>query len=211
MKEREQTERVRRRILETAKKLFVAQGYEKTTIRQMVEKSGIASGSIYHLFKNKEEVFQAEIEELMERCVEEINGRFPREDGLAKYIAVWALETHAIATSPILREIFYHAYTSDTMFEKLLDRHVLLLARFDVRLPPEKDARIRVTLLGGAMRGYIASFAFAKPFDESAFRSELLAMVMNALGASPKTQAAIWRTLENRDGEWKEIAAVLLR
>ena len=150
-------------------------------------------------------------EELMERCVEEINGRFPREDGLAKYIAVWALETHAIATSPILREIFYHAYTSDTMFEKLLDRHVLLLARFDVRLPPEKDARIRVTLLGGAMRGYIASFAFAKPFDESAFRSELLAMVMNALGASPKTQAAIWRTLENRDGEWKEIAAVLLR
>ena len=48
---------VRQRILAAAKELFVQQGYKKTTIRQIVEKSGVLTGSIYYFFKNKEDIF----------------------------------------------------------------------------------------------------------------------------------------------------------
>lgn len=41
---------VRANILNTAKRLFLEQGYKKTTIRQIVQESGITSGSIYNLF-----------------------------------------------------------------------------------------------------------------------------------------------------------------
>ena len=41
---------VRQRILAAAKELFVQQGYKKTTIRQIVEKSGVLTGSIYYFF-----------------------------------------------------------------------------------------------------------------------------------------------------------------
>ena len=45
---------VRANILNTAKRLFLEQGYKKTTIRQIVQESGITSGSIYNLFDNKD-------------------------------------------------------------------------------------------------------------------------------------------------------------
>ena len=50
---------VRRRILAAAKELFVRQGYKKTTIRQIVQKSGVLTGSIYYFFKNKDDIFQS--------------------------------------------------------------------------------------------------------------------------------------------------------
>lgn len=44
---------VRQRILAAAKELFVQQGYKKTTIRQIVEKSGVLTGSIYYFSRIK--------------------------------------------------------------------------------------------------------------------------------------------------------------
>ena len=38
---------IRSRILRTAENLFLEQGYKTTTIRQIVQDSGITSGSIY--------------------------------------------------------------------------------------------------------------------------------------------------------------------
>ncbi len=51
----------RRRIVDTARVLFQEQGYAKTTITQIVEASGFQPGSIYHFFKNKEEIFMATV------------------------------------------------------------------------------------------------------------------------------------------------------
>lgn len=41
---------IRNQILRTAEKLFLTQGYKTTTIRQIVQESGITSGSIYNIF-----------------------------------------------------------------------------------------------------------------------------------------------------------------
>ena len=67
---------VRQRILAAAKELFVQQGYKKTTIRQIVEKSGVLTGSIYYFFKNKEDIFQSLVMELLRQWT--ISGRSRR-------------------------------------------------------------------------------------------------------------------------------------
>ncbi len=53
----EKTDETRHRILEESIKLFVEQGYEKTTTRQIVQKAGILNGSLYNIYKSKDEIF----------------------------------------------------------------------------------------------------------------------------------------------------------
>ncbi len=51
------TEETRRRILEESMKLFLEQGYEKTTTRQILQRVGILNGSLYNIYRNKEAIF----------------------------------------------------------------------------------------------------------------------------------------------------------
>ena len=52
----EETEQI---ILDAALKLFIENGYEQTTILDIVDKmGGLTRGAFYHHFKTKEEVFQ---------------------------------------------------------------------------------------------------------------------------------------------------------
>ena len=59
----EKTQELRRLILEVSVDLFLEQGYDKTTTRQIIERAGILNGSLYNLFKTKEEIFSAAISE----------------------------------------------------------------------------------------------------------------------------------------------------
>lgn len=54
-----------RAVLDAARTLFASQGYEDTTVDDIVRQSGISVGSIYHQFGGKYEVFLALAQELM--------------------------------------------------------------------------------------------------------------------------------------------------
>ena len=49
-------EEVRNKIINISRRLFLEQGYENTTVRQVLKKSRLSTGSLYHFFKNKEEI-----------------------------------------------------------------------------------------------------------------------------------------------------------
>lgn len=55
-KEREKQE-MRDRILETAKQLFLEEGYDKTSIRNIAERIEYSPGTIYLYFADKDEIF----------------------------------------------------------------------------------------------------------------------------------------------------------
>jgi AcrR family transcriptional regulator len=57
-KEREKEE-LRERILSAAKMLFLEKGVEKTSIRNIADQIEYSPGSIYHYFKDKNEIFHA--------------------------------------------------------------------------------------------------------------------------------------------------------
>jgi len=52
-------------ILKAAMRVFLRNGYEKASMRDIVAESGFAKGGIYHHFKNKEAIFLAAMEGLM--------------------------------------------------------------------------------------------------------------------------------------------------
>jgi AcrR family transcriptional regulator len=57
----------RRKLLDTATRLFGRQGYHATTVPMIVSAAGASTGSFYFYFRNKEDVFAAALEALGER------------------------------------------------------------------------------------------------------------------------------------------------
>jgi AcrR family transcriptional regulator len=54
----EQRRRTEARILETAARLFVESGYERTTIRGIARAAGVDAGLVMHYFGSKQELFR---------------------------------------------------------------------------------------------------------------------------------------------------------
>lgn len=50
------SEALRNKILKISRRLFLERGYENTTVRQILNKASLSTGSLYHFFKNKEEI-----------------------------------------------------------------------------------------------------------------------------------------------------------
>lgn len=70
--------RTRERVLEVAAKLIATQGYAATSIAQISKVSGANPASIYWLFKSKEALFAAVMEQAAEALFEEVGG-FPSD------------------------------------------------------------------------------------------------------------------------------------
>lgn len=71
----------RREIVSTSRNLFLKQGYESTTMQDVMTKLGIAKGTAYHYFKSKEELLEAVVEDmvieymaLVEKALKECQG-----------------------------------------------------------------------------------------------------------------------------------------
>lgn len=52
----------RERLLQAAMELFTTKGYEATSVAEILERAGVNSGSLYYLFKSKEELLLAGLE-----------------------------------------------------------------------------------------------------------------------------------------------------
>lgn len=59
----QQAEERRRQLLAAALSLFAAQGFEKTTIKDICAAAGVAHGLVYHYFRSKEEMLRVILEE----------------------------------------------------------------------------------------------------------------------------------------------------
>ncbi len=52
----------RDKIVTAAYACFMEKGYEQTSVRMILEKAGVATGSFYHFFPSKEELFEAVVD-----------------------------------------------------------------------------------------------------------------------------------------------------
>ena len=80
-------------IIDASAKLFVRQGYHKTTVRQIASESGITVGTLYHYFRSKEDILKLILEKTsistnrIARETEEILSRFGPTEALRVAIA----------------------------------------------------------------------------------------------------------------------------
>ena len=102
----------KKRILAVCVKLFLEQGYKKTTLAEILQKAEVSCGSFQNIFRAKDGVL-TELEEFM----------FSNQFGMARQITgetlppvyVYAIETAIQLTltelNENLREIYIEAYT----------------------------------------------------------------------------------------------------
>lgn len=76
-------------ILERATRLFWRNGYNGTSMRELVEATGLAKASLYNAFGNKEEIFRSVlnyyIEQKQTRTLAPLDKEIPARDALIAY------------------------------------------------------------------------------------------------------------------------------
>jgi AcrR family transcriptional regulator len=70
MIQEERSERSRAQIMEAALALFSHQGYRATSTREIAQRAGVSTGSVYHHFKEKETIFR-ELLDVYWRAIED--------------------------------------------------------------------------------------------------------------------------------------------
>lgn len=56
----------REKLIETARQLFLAKGYEATGVAEILREAGVNSGSLYYFFKTKEDLLVAVLDQYVE-------------------------------------------------------------------------------------------------------------------------------------------------
>ncbi|MCR5795300.1 MAG: TetR/AcrR family transcriptional regulator, partial [Solobacterium sp.] len=64
-------QKTKKLILQAASAVFFEKGYEDTTVRDILEASGVSTGSFYHFFSSKEELFEAVVSAFLDRYVQD--------------------------------------------------------------------------------------------------------------------------------------------
>ncbi len=164
----EHKETRRKQILEAAKRVFVKKGYERATMKDVVEESGMSRGGVYLYFSSTEDMMTALLEEEERENIEQLE-TFAASDGPVWDIIVQLIrdiEQNIVQMSSGYAAAIYEFYISRSRYEKYvpsLQRHygrtvdvfVKLLQRgtdrgeFRPVIPLEHIARLMISLVEG--------------------------------------------------------------
>ncbi|PEJ47743.1 TetR family transcriptional regulator [Bacillus sp. AFS002410] len=68
---KEHQQQRRTKILEAAKQVFIENGYERTTMKHVMDASNVSRGGLYQYFANKEDLFEAILADSLSRVYDE--------------------------------------------------------------------------------------------------------------------------------------------
>jgi len=202
-------EDVRRRVLNSTKTLLVKHGYKRSTIRMIVEESGVLIGSIYYIFKNKEDIFQSLVLEMVQNGIAKIEARCPGASPIFLYAAVCEVELEEMEASPIIRDVYKEGYESKQVFEHMVNQFVLLAHHvFDDTTYAASDEAYyqRSLLLKGAMHACISELYFETKRDHQKSRAQLLRLLMTLYHVPQAEAERTIREIAEKEAVWLEIA-----
>lgn len=202
-------EDVRRRVLNSTKTLLVKHGYKRTTIRMIVEESGVLIGSIYYIFKNKEDIFQSLVLEMVQNGIAKIEARCPGASPIFLYAAVCEVELEEMEASPIIRDVYKEGYESKQVFEHMVNQFVLLAHHvFDDTTYAASDEAYyqRSLLLKGVMHACISELYFETKRDHQKSRAQLLRLLMTLYHVPQAEAERTIREIAEKEAVWLEIA-----
>lgn len=199
---------VRGRILNSAKELLSREGYSKTTIRKIVDHSGVLTGSIYYFFKNKEDIFKAILLELVRECIKRIDSICKDESPLFKYIAVCQVELKVLAENEVVRETYRNGYNSNIIFEGMIAQyHHLARKLFNGTKYEQPDELYyqNTLMIKGAMHACLTEMFFQREIDMDKTRETLLRLVLRTFGVDAAENESILQRVEEKSEDWGAI------
>jgi AcrR family transcriptional regulator len=100
-----QGDATRRQLLEVATRLFADQGYEDTSIEQVLREAGVSRGSLYHHYNGKDRLFEAVVEHVEEDVVEQLVESVARHRDPVRMLRAGCVRWIALVEDPRVRQI----------------------------------------------------------------------------------------------------------
>ena len=169
----------REQILSAARALFTVRGYAATSMADIIEASGLATGSFYRYFDSKEAVWTAVCYEALATGIQEPAAE-PGEDGPALVDRLLDAATD-LAHSQLTTQIMGAAIASPTLQEmiaagdeQLRRRLTHAIARTDT---PTANEMARADIVIYALAGLRERLAVGIAVDLQAIRASLLELI----------------------------------
>lgn len=118
-------EKKKRRILDSAFYFFGEKGFEGTSVKSIAESAGVAPGSIYTYFKDKEELFCSTVDDGWNKFAESMQKNL-KETGDAKNGFLWFIDLGfglLKKVYPLLRGMYFDANRRQ-LFQKTIEKIV---------------------------------------------------------------------------------------
>jgi AcrR family transcriptional regulator len=100
-----QGEATRRQLVEVATRLFAEQGYDDTSITQVLREAGVSRGSLYHHYDSKDRLFEAVVEHVEQGVVTQLMGVVARHREPVRILRAGCARWIALAEDPAVRQI----------------------------------------------------------------------------------------------------------
>ena len=131
MKQIHDKEGARKRILSTCVRLFIEQGYSRTTPRQILEEAKVSPSSFYNIFPSKSSVLSVLCEFMFENQFEIAKAVVGEEaSGPLLYGAETAIQLTLAEMNENLREIYVLVYTEPALLDMVQHRTAEELPKF---------------------------------------------------------------------------------
>ncbi len=160
MNQAEHSHMKRRHILDISYNLFLQNGYTKTTIRKIIKETGVTTGTLYHFFKNKEDILATLMMEGFDNTIKMINTMTEKyDDPLLSYaveIAAITLPLYFSKKIASLYFVFYATPQSSTKMAKIATQRLQNLFKSTTPDLKYNDYFLRVLSLKGLLQGFLS-------------------------------------------------------
>ena len=191
---KEDAEKTRQAILESALDIFSVKGYAKTTFDEIAAHAGFTKGAVYWYFRNKADLVAALIVEYVQRKRLEVEKYSPKDltlDGLLENFCLWAqMSQNDLRYAKFNRFVLCQMEWSETVLERvdksltdLKNFHlekinkVLVKSRENGELKDDVDINKMQHIIMSSYMGIMFS-SLSKRFDE-----DVVDMIRIGLGA----------------------------
>jgi Transcriptional regulator len=111
----------RREIVSASRSLFLSQGYENTTMQDIMTKLQIAKGTAYHYFRSKEELLDEVVEDMVTEYVSAIEASLNKSKGTAlEKMQILATIGRIVSPSTDILADALHRFDNREMHARLL-------------------------------------------------------------------------------------------
>lgn len=158
MKREQHKAEIKKRVLQAAKESFYEKGFSKTPITEIMKKAGIANGTLYHFFKNKEDILLHLTQEMIDMTILVADGisMDTRNPWMNVYIEI-AMQFSLVLYHPNIAEMYLIAHESALISKEVSKRiHERTLFFFKHTLNDVRDDDLYTITL--AVKGLIHSF-----------------------------------------------------
>jgi len=163
-------EKSRRCIMEASLELFYINGYQKTTVRDIVKKAGILNGSLYNRFKSKEEILLNIVTDMLKATLRECEVLLKDEhDTVVAAILPAALEIYISSRSPRAADLMYEVHRLWSTVNEYTKMNIDWMKRYFERhgftITDAEDAEISYLMLLGSVGNICGYYANGGDID----------------------------------------------